>query len=371
MKRHRIVRLAALAGAAAALTVGVAFAIIGALPSQPSPIWTQTRSDGPTTSVQGANAWVDEFNHGLSFGTLGPDYVQFEGGVTARSDHWRHAEHWMSDIEATGDAFAAIALRPNRSFRFEGGMLVIETVVASRIDTYGNTIWPEGVLTTAAAPTSARRDALYLYDQFAGHYTLGCRLQAAVTEGFTPVCALFDNTERGATNGGRIWEVSSFQHTATGQSAGGYATAAFPPACNQSSGGQDADTACRSLWRFELTPSTLTVLVDGSKFFIATGLDLPAAFTGSPLYAYFGTTAYRLAAGTVVRTHWDRIAVNPHLLGVPPTPSPSPTPSPLPSPTLTPIPTPTPVPPTYRCSRIDSGVVTVLWEQAQPGRTCP
>ena len=346
--------IALIIAASLALLAGVAYAIIGALPGQPGPIWTQSRSDGPTTSVQGANAWIDEFEHGLSFGVLGPDYAAFKGGVTARSEHWRHADHWMTDIEATGAAFSAIALRPNRSFRFEGGLLAVETVVASRIDTYGNTIWPEVVLTTAAAPTSARRDALYLYDQFAGHYTLGCRLQPAVPEGFTPICALFDNTERGATNGGRVWEVSAFQHTPSGQSVGGYATAAFPPACNQSSGGQDADTLCRSLWRFELTASTLTVLVDGAKFFTATGLNLPSGFTGAPLYAYFGTTAYRLAAGTVVRTHWDRLAVNPHLLGAPPSPSPTPSPA-----------------PTYACARIDGGVVTVLWEQAQPGRTCP
>lgn len=278
---------------------------IGAIAGQPKPIWCQQRSSGTSTFTSGGNSWVDQFEHGLSFGDIGVGYRTFNslGGIL-KADHWRHASHWMVDIApSSSTAVGGVMMRPDRSFRWENGVLVIEAVVAAGISEYGGQAWPELVVTTASGPTQARRDALYAYEQFAGHYSLGCRLQASRE----PICAMYNNSTGGVGQGARTFEISFFQHEGA-TVTGGTAQPAWR-VCQA----VDADTNCRDHFRWEIRKDTLTLYVNGTKYMEHRGLpadhQIPDAFMNSDVYVYFADWIFKAPAQTV-RFHWDTLAVN-------------------------------------------------------------
>ena len=299
-------------------------AMVGALAGAPGPSWLFSKSDGPTTFHSGGNTWEDRFDHGLTKANLGAGYQTFKIGQAVQADHWRHANHWMVDVES-GGGYNAGFLRPDRSFTFQDGKLVFEAVVAAGLEEYGTSIWPELVVTTASAPTFPRRDRLYAYEDFAGHYSLGCRLQS---DG-TTTCAMYDNSDRGQTNGGRIWEISWFQdggateHWGGGKWMGGFRTCAA---------GTDADTVCRDRFRLEIGADSVDIFVNGTLYMHHKGLDIPAGFLSSPVYTYAADVVNGRAAGTQVRFHWDDVLVNGGGVVARPTPTPSPTPSPTATP---------------------------------------
>lgn len=99
-------------------------------------------------------------------------------------------------------------LSPNRSFQFVDGTLIIETDVAAGVTAYNPEAWPEIIVSMGDHSTEFRPNGLYGYDLFSGDWTLGCRLQPDRS----PICSLMDNTERGPLEGGRLWEMSWFQH---------------------------------------------------------------------------------------------------------------------------------------------------------------
>jgi hypothetical protein len=258
---------------------------------------------GPATFQQGANVWIDDFNHGLSNAPIGNGYREFSLGATVRFAHFRHANHWMQDVAA--DRKGGAVLRPDRTFQFSNGKLVIEADYAAGVQSYGSGIWGEIVVTTAPNPTGERRDALYAYDYFPGHYTLGCRLQ---TDRIV-VCSLFNNTSNGINNGGRIWEMSFFQQVGTTSEGGGpwgEGERKFR-VCN----GTDPDVSCRDRFRLELTTNSLALYVNDYRYFAQTGLpSLPSALTNAPVYTYLaGVVAGTLPGDQSVRFHWDRIAI--------------------------------------------------------------
>ena len=107
----------------------------------------------------------------------------------------------------------------------------------------------------------------------------------------------------------------------------------------------DPDAVCRNTFRLTLTPTRVRIDVrrPGATAFVryyeaglidarlGNVLNAPGGF-----HVFLGDFAYGITDGTVVRFHWDRVAVNPHLLGgAPPTPTPPPTPPPPPTATAT------------------------------------
>ncbi len=305
---------------------------IGALPPA-MPMLCDTMATGvASTFSNGANSWVDDFNHHASMAELGPGYLTFERsslGGTAKTGHFRHNEHWMADVYAPGQT-GGTQMRPNRSFRFENGKLVVEVEVAAGIEDYEGFAWPELTVTTASSPASSAAgrvgptpatsigDDLYAYGQFGGQWSVGIRLTGA-----RPIAALYDTTGRGFPCG-RVWEISWFQDgfsPGTGDcpkarqfSTWGGGEWAAPGAVRHCAG-TDPDINCRDRFRWELTQSTITLYANGRKLMEHTALPgfkaLPDALVNSPVYVYFSDWVYKDVPNRVVRYHWDRVAVNP------------------------------------------------------------
>jgi hypothetical protein len=305
---------------------------IGALPPA-MPMLCDTLATGvASTFVNGTNSWIDDFNHHASMADLGPGYLTFERsslGGTAKTGHFRHNEHWMADVYAPGQT-GGTQMRPNRSFRFENGKLVVEVDVAAGIEDYDGFAWPELTVTTASSPTSSAAgrvgptpgtsigDDLYAYGQFGGQWSVGIRLT-----GSRPIAALYDDTHRGFPCG-RVWEISWFQDgfsPGTGEcpkahqfSTWGGGEWAAPGAVRHCAG-TDPDINCRDRFRWELTQSTITLYANGRKLMEHTALPgfkaLPDAMVNSPVYVYLSDWVYETVPNQVVRYHWDRIAINP------------------------------------------------------------
>jgi hypothetical protein len=305
---------------------------IGALPPA-MPMLCDTLATGvASTFVNGANSWVDDFQHHASMAELGPGYGTFERsslGGTAKTGHFRHNEHWMADVYAQGQT-GGTQMRPNRSFRFQNGKLVVEVDVAAGIEDYDGFAWPELTVTTASSPavsaagrmgpTPARSigDDLYAYGQFGGQWAVGIRLTGA-----RPIAALYDNTERGFPCG-RVWEISWFQDgfsPGTGEcpkarqfSTWGGGEWAAPGAVRYCSG-TDPDINCRDRFRWELTRDVITLYANGRKLMEHTALPgfhaLPDAIVDGDVYVYFSDWVYQTVPNRVVRYHWDRVAINP------------------------------------------------------------
>jgi hypothetical protein len=183
---------------------------------------------------------------------------------------------------------------------------------------------------------------MYVFAAQGGAWTVGCRLHS----GRNPICAMYDDTGRGAGTGGRIFEISNFQAAGAAEKFGG---GPFTPALDAAwrvCRGTDPDTNCRDRFRWELTKDTLTIFVNGVKYMEHKGLpsdkQLPDVMLNGNVYVYFSDWIYKPDA-SVIRFHWDRLAVNP---GTPPGPAPGwggtvPTPTPTRPGTATPTAMPT------------------------------
>jgi hypothetical protein len=284
---------------------------VGALPPT-LPVFCEMVSAAPGSSaLSNANSWVDEFP-GASMTDLGSEYNQFvpQGGAQV----FRHNEHWMTDVVPGASGAGISMISPNQTFRAVDRKLVIEADFAAAIPGYSDKAWGEIDITTAKAPTSRRPDGLYAYDEFSGNWTFGCRLQRSRVM----TCALEDDTERGANNGGRKMEVSFFQ-TAGGQVTGG------SPLPNETrwrecSDGQP-DLQCRDRFRLEIEENQITLYVNGVQYQQHTGLigdsAIPRALLDADVHVYFSSVVQGL--NETARFHWDRIAINPSTTPPPPT----------------------------------------------------
>lgn len=314
---------------------------VAALPPA-RPIWCFPPNGGqPGTFVSGANSWVDRFEHRITNGTdLGPGYRELNAGPTiggapfGRIQNWRHANHWMTDIQAhrpdgTPEWAAHWAMvRPDRTFRFENGVFTMEAEVVAVTDGYVHTAnaWPEFVITTAPAPTFQRREGLYAYDQFAGHWTIGCRLGGEINRegesGAVPICAMFDNSPRGAGQGGRVWEISHFQSgdSVWGSGAahkwGGHPSIAELRGVSRVCAGGDPDITCRDRFTWVIERDRLRLFINGTLYMEHSGFpaaqQIPDALFRGEFYVYFAAVVFRpdYPAGAVVRFHWDALAIN-------------------------------------------------------------
>jgi hypothetical protein len=337
---------------ALALNLWCSVVPLGALAGQPPPIWCLDPPEtGPGTAIKGSNTWLDEFNHGLSTASLGPDYVSYEGLNGFKTQHWRHNDHWMVDVSGQDpdgpppwNWGAGGLMRPAQSFRFVNGKLVVEADVAAGVEDYAGNAWPEIVVSMAPQPTGKVVDVLYGYGQFGGFWTVGCRLQAQRS----PICALYSDTAENSGNGGRVFEISAHQWEGATVTGGGPFTPEQDAAWRVCRG-TDPDENCRDRFRWEITKDTLTIFVNGVLYMRHAGLppdkQIPDAMLSGNVYVYLADWIY-LPDDKVVRFHWDRLAVNPAGGGTAPTPTPVAA-TPTPTRTPTPVPgtaTPTPVP---------------------------
>jgi hypothetical protein len=276
---------------------------VGAIPGQPPPVFCTIAGFPPDTFISGDNTWSDDFDQPMSFVHLSPAYNTYALGPDCRAIHWQHNVHWMVDF--VSDGCRGVMMRPDRSFRFIGGKLVIEADVAAGYEPYGGALWPELVVSTSPNPTEKLQNGLYAYSEFRGAYAAGCRLQASRR----PVCAMYDPTDDGEGPPDRNTEVSFFQHegsTATGggEWMGGWRACAFG----------DPDTNCRDRFRWEITKDTWTLYVNDVLFMehrdMQPSAQIPDAFLNSDVYVYFADWGAGSIAETA-RFHWQSIAINP------------------------------------------------------------
>jgi hypothetical protein len=296
----------------------------GALPPAMPMLCDEMAAGVASTATSGPNSWLDDFNHGASMAAMSPDYKVFDNVGTARSSHFRHNNHWMVDVFSPGGIGGGM-MRPDRSFRFQDGKLVVETDVAAGIDEYRD-MWPELTVTTASSPHGVPAygptpgksvgDSLYAYGYFGGYDTIGIRLHTQ-----RPIMAYYDSTERGFSCG-RVWEFSWFQD---GSSPGGECP--HPAQATIYGGGEwvtdawrrcvgtDPDINCRDRFRWELSRDQITLYVNGVKFMEHTALDgydlVPEALLNGDVYVYLSDWIYQGPSDRVTRYHWDRVAVNP------------------------------------------------------------
>jgi HAMP domain-containing protein len=351
-------------------------------------IWCFPLVASPTTRVTGTNDWVDTFATNVQMGRLNDGdmgYRVFQSKQGGPGDmtmgQFINNNHWMIDMvdNSLFRLSGGVLLSPNRSFQFENGKLVVEADAAAGEDGAGGAdVFYEVDITPAAAPTGTIVDGLYGYGLFGFVGAVGCRLERAA-DGGHEVCAMYDNTNRNAGQGGRTWETQGIGTERTATSVvGGYPGYTIPGTnvtsnnvfriCNTN----QMDMFCRDRFRFEFTKTSLTIFVNGYKWFDAQGLfavnpatgadnRIPDSWLGSAgVHVYF-TSWINSGQHYPVRLHWGRLAVNPHdLLGSIVSPSAAPTyclgmtqntcevgmlPPPAPAPAPPPSPTPPPPPP--------------------------
>lgn len=315
-----------------------------------------------------ANAWVDEFNSGAVHKDLSTAYLHGEAnGDGCDIIHFSQNNHWMADIQGDGGQYPTMCaawMRPDRKFTVgPDGTLVIEFEVASpiagtRFDDAIGDAWPEFTITTAPFPGNLRQNGTYLYETMPNDWTFGCRMQQSKH----PICALYDPDGGVAGGADRRWEINqNGGDVASEQNPGDAAPGgSIDLAWKGCTSTQDPDTLCRNKHRVELSRDGIKFFVNGvpgySAVFVNDDID---TLLGGPFFVYFGDFAYQIRQDVVVRFHWDRLAINPELLGgatptptaVPtatPTPTPAPTAPPTATPTATPTPTPTPAGPRCR-----------------------
>jgi hypothetical protein len=282
-------------------------------PEPMRPAWCYRLAKMPVTRVSGPNSWLDEFNTKLSMGRLTDgdmDYRLFEDiehRGSPRSGVFVNNDHWMVDT-AQGDD-GGVLPRPDRSFRFENGRMVVEADVAAGVPEYGDSAAVEFVVTTASEPTATVVDPHYGYGAFGGHWSFGCRFQPdrQVT------CALFNPTGSPGdpavfgNERGRVWQMLPFQQVGrvvNAVPAGGERASAFRECAHN-----QMDLHCRDRFRLELTRDGVRILVNGQPYFEQSAIEpayqLPPGFLDAEQYVYFSSWVNR-PLESAYRFHWDR-----------------------------------------------------------------
>jgi putative cell wall-binding protein len=299
-------------------------------------VWCFDLAEPPAgrTAVEGPNSWLDDFDFCESFpchtmarfddGDLGYRVFDAVGRNPGRSQHWLNQNHWMVDMKGAFQGGAM--LRPDRSFRFQDGKLVVEADVAAAIPEYGDSgdTWVELTVTSSPAPTRTDPfpDALYAYGQFPGHWSVGCRLQASRV----PVCAAYSPVGTPGDGlcqetGGRLFEISFWQHCGQSYGGGPFSTDDLQDywrECDRNG----MDMACRDRFRMEITKDSLSLYVNGKLYFRDSGWpashQLPDSFLTGDVFVYQSNWQVRNGDdwadpddGATYRYHWDRFAVNP------------------------------------------------------------
>lgn len=280
------------------------------------PAWCYELGAMPVTRLSGPNNWLDEFDTRMSMGRLKDgdmDYRVFhdiEHRGSRKSAVFINNDHWM--VDTAGGSNGGVLIRPDRSFRFENGKIIVEADVAAAIPEYTDSASVEIVVTTAPEPTGRVVDLQYGYGAFGGHWTFGCRFQADRQM----TCALFNASGSPGDPGvfgnesGRVWQMLPFQHVGrinnTGESND---HAPFFRKCNRN----EMDLHCRDRFRLELSKDSVKIFVNGRPYFEQSAIDpknqLPNEFLNSNHYVYFTSWVNR-PLESAYRFHWDRLAIN-------------------------------------------------------------
>lgn len=295
---------------------------LGALPPA-LPVWCSDLAVGTDTAVRHSNGWVDAFGSPEQFAQLAPSYKIFEApradhSSVFKTQHFAHNGHWMVDVAGYGQPSGVYEgsaedfyvgpnnggglMRPDASFRFDHGALVIEFDVSAGMSVYGDRVWPEIVVTTAAAPSPHETNGWYAAGLFGGDPTIGCSFPSdRLSE-----CRIYDADKITA---------NLSEHFTAGATTtfGGAPTGALAAVWRQC-GPTDPDDLCRDRFRVVLEQDAITIFVNGVRYMEHRGLPeaarLPDELLRSNVYVYFASWGY-LVAPTVARVHWGRIAVNP------------------------------------------------------------
>lgn len=296
-------------------------------PEPMRPVWCYRLPPMTATRVEDTNSWVDDFDTGSNMGRFQDGdmgyrvFPDIDNGAPRRSSLFLNQNHWM--VDTAGGSNGGVLVRPDRSFRFENGELVIEADVAAGLPAYSDSASVEVDVSTAPAPTGHVVDQQYGYGLFGGAWTFGCRFQAdrQITcslfnaSGTPGDAAVFGNEE------GRVWQMLPFQHVGT-TNVGGDATGENGDAFRACDPGR-MDLLCRDRFRLELTKDSVRILVNGQLYFEQSGIapkyQLPAELLDGDVYTYFTSWVNR-PLEPAYRFHWDRVAVNP---AGPPMPAPS------------------------------------------------
>ena len=300
---------------------------LGALPPN-APAWCSLLAAGADTAMRTTNAWSDGFLSGAVHAQLSSSYVVYEnarrvasGANTSlyRTQHFAHNGHWMVDIAGSGapmgiyegsaaDFFTGPnngggLMRPNEPFRFEDGRLVIEFETSAGMSAYGDRVWPEIVVTTAAGPSGRETNGWYAAGLFGGSAAIGC----AFPSDRLSECRVYDADQITA----------NLNAHASGGAAMAFGGAPVTDAMQHAwrlCSPTDPDAACRDRFKIVLERDAVTIFVNGLRYMEHRGLpvasQLPADLLSSPVYVYFASWAY-LVQPTVARVHWGSIAINP------------------------------------------------------------
>jgi hypothetical protein len=119
--------------------------------------------------------------------------------------------------------------------------------------------------------------------------------------------------------------MSSFEQVGTSSFGGAPDNAGPLDKAWRTCNGTDPDINCRDRFRMELTKTSVTIYVNGVKYFEQRGLKVPFpdALVNGNVYVYFAGWEVRQSADTI-RYHWDHLAVNPGagpLTAAPPPPA--------------------------------------------------
>lgn len=186
-------------------------------------------------------------------------------------------------------------LRSQGPVRFVDGQLVVERSLVVGHTAYRERdqhAWYEIVLTTAGVPTSARTDGRYAKDQFAEHFTLGCRIEMSGTT----TCSLMNDSAQGEFDGGRIWQTSFVDEAGDVASTGGFERPDEGLAFT-TCGPADVAAACADTVTITFTETSVLIDLNGSLYFEQRELPrLPAEVVASDLYVYSAVMTSRSPA---------------------------------------------------------------------------
>ena len=296
---------------------------LGALPPA-VPAWCLSLASGVDSAIRGVNSWTDEFKSGAVNARIASSYRLFELGrirasTVFKTEHFARNGHWMVDVAGHGaplgiypdsvDDFAigpnngGALMRPDATFRFVDGRLVIEVDVAAGMIPYGDHAWPEIVVTTAEAPTPYETNGWYAAGVFGGAPVVACGLPAdRLSE-----CRIYDRETITAHLNANSSAGASFVQ-------GGAPNTPARDVAWRTCTATQADEACRDRFRLVLQEDSVSLSVNGVPYMEHRGLPsaarVPEEILRSPVYVYFASWAY-LGDPAVVRFHWGRIAINP------------------------------------------------------------
>lgn len=296
---------------------------LGALPPA-VPAWCISLGTPVDSAVRGRNSWTDEFKSGAVNARIPTAYRVFDlarsrASSVFRTETFAQNGHWMVDVAGHGaplgiypdsvDDFAigpnngGALMRPDASFRFEDGRLVIEVDVAAGMKAYGDHAWPEIVITPAETPTPHETNGWYAAGIFGGYPVVACGLPAdRLSE-----CRIYDHDTITA-------HLNAASTAGAAFADGGAPTDAARAAAWRTCTAEQADELCRDRFRLVLEKDAVTLSVNGVRYMEHRGLPeasrLPDELLRANLYVYFGSWTY-LGDPAVVRFHWGRIAINP------------------------------------------------------------